>query len=114
MRTIYLVLGSLLVVAGIAGFVLPSPLLGLFEVNTLHNIIHLASGALTLVAASQGIGAMRTWGRLFGAIYLAVGIAGFVEPDLFGPMHVNLPDNVLHLALAAVFLYCGLVAPPTL
>ena len=42
MRKIYLVVGSLLVVAGVAGFVLPSPLVGLFEVNTLHNIVHLA------------------------------------------------------------------------
>jgi hypothetical protein len=99
---------------GIAGFVMPSPLLGLFEVNALHNIVHLVSGALTLVAAAQGIGAMRTWGRLAGATYLGVAIAGFVEPDLFGLMHLNLPDNLLHLALAAVFLYVGLIAPPKL
>jgi hypothetical protein len=114
MKTIYVVLGTVLLVAGIAGFVMPSPLFGLFEVNALHNIVHLVSGALTLVAASQGIGAMRTWGRLFGAVYLAVAIAGFVDPDLFGLMHVNLPDNILHLGLTAVFLYVGLVAPPRL
>jgi hypothetical protein len=93
---------------------MPSPLLGLFEVNTLHNIIHLASGALTLLAASQGVGAMRTWGRIFGLVYLAVGIAGFVDPSLFGLMHVNLPDNLLHIGLAAIFLYVGFLAPPTL
>ena len=114
MKNIYFVLGGVLVLVGILGFVMPSPLLGVFEVDMLHNIIHLASGALTLLAASQGIGAMRTWGRIFGLVYLAVAIAGFVDPSLFGLMHVNLPDNVLHLGLAAVFLYVGFLAPPTL
>jgi hypothetical protein len=114
MRTIYLAIGSALVAAGLAGFVMPSPLFGLFEINTLHNIVHIASGALTLLAASQGIGAMRTWGRLLGPTYLALAILGFVEPDLFGLMHLNLPDNLLHFALAAAFLYVGLIAPPKL
>ena len=113
-KNIYFALGGVLVLIGVLGFVMPSPLLGLFEVNTLHNIIHLVSGALTLVAASQGIGAMRTWGRIFGLVYLAVAIAGFVDPTLFGLMHVNLPDNLLHIALAVIFLYIGFLAPPTL
>jgi hypothetical protein len=113
-KNIYFVLGGVLVLVGVVGFVMPSPLLGLFEVNTLHNIIHLASGALTLLAASQSIGAMRTWGRIIGLIYLAVAIAGVVDPSLFGLMHVNLPDNLLHFGLAAIFLYVGFLAPPTL
>ena len=114
MKSIYLALGAVLVLLGILGFVMSSPLLSLFEVNTLHNIVHLASGALTLLAASQGIGAMRSWGRILGFIYLAVAIAGFVEPSLYGLMPVNLPDNLLHVGLAAIFLYIGFLAPPTL
>ena len=116
MRTLYLVLGAVLVLVGVLGFVLPSPLLGYFEVNMLHNIVHIASGALTLFAATQGIGAIRLWGKVFGLVYLAVAILGFVIPggDLFSLMHVNLPDNVLHLALATVFLYVGFLAPPNL
>jgi hypothetical protein len=112
MKNLYVALGAVLVLVGILGFVMPSPLLGLFEVNMLHNIIHLASGALTLVAATQGIGAMRMWGRVFGIVYLAVGVTGFVEPNMFGLMHVNMPDNLLHIGLAAAFLYVGLLAPP--
>ena len=112
MKNIYFLLGGVLVLVGILGFVMPSPLLGLFEVNTLHNVIHLASGALTVLAATQGVGAMRTWGRLFGLVYLAVAIAGFITPDLFGLMHVNMADNILHVGLAAVFLYVGFLSPP--
>jgi hypothetical protein len=116
MKILYLVLGSVLVLVGILGFVLPTPLLGLFEVDMNHNIIHIASGALTLFAAMQGIGGMRLWGKIFGLVYLAVAILGFVIPggDIFGLIHVNMPDNLLHLALAAVFLYVGFLAPPTL
>ena len=114
MKRIYLALGSVLVLIGVLGFIMPSPLLGLFEVTTLHNLVHLASGALTLLAASRGIGAMRSWGRIFGFVYLAVAIAGFVEPSLYGLMPVNLPDNLLHVGLAAIFLYIGFLAPPTL
>jgi hypothetical protein len=71
---------------------------------------------LTLFAAMQGIGGMRLWGKIFGLVYLAVAILGFVIPggDIFGLIHVNMPDNLLHLALAAVFLYVGFLAPPTL
>lgn len=112
MKNIYMVLGAVLVLVGILGFVMPSPLLGIFEVNTLHNVIHLATGALTIFAAMQGIAAMRLWGRVFGLVYLLVGILGFVMPDMFGLMHVNMADNVLHLGLAAVFLYFGFAAPP--
>lgn len=112
MKNIYFVLGGVLVLVGILGFVLPSPILGMFEVNMLHNIIHLASGGLTILAATQGIGAMRTWGRLFGVVYLVVGIVGFVDPTVFGLMHVNNPDNLFHIVLATVFLYFGFVAPP--
>jgi hypothetical protein len=116
MKILYLVLGSVLVLVGILGFVLPSPLFGLFEVDLNHNIIHIASGALTLFAALQGIGGMRLWGKIFGLVYLAVAILGFVIPggDIFGIIHVNMPDNFLHIALAAVFLYVGFLAPPTL
>jgi uncharacterized protein DUF4383 len=112
MKNLYLLLGSVLVLVGLAGFAMPSPLLGLFEVNALHNVVHLLTGGLTLLAATQGIGAMRTWGKLLGAAYLVVAIAGFVSPDMFGLMHVNAPDNLLHLALAVVYLYVGLIAPP--
>jgi hypothetical protein len=106
-------MGSVLLLAGVLGF-FQNPLLGLFEVNAVHNVVHLASGALTLLAARQGIGAMRIWGKTFGLVYLAVAIAGWLAPggDLFGLMHLNLPDNVLHVALAMVFLYFGLLAPP--
>ena len=115
MRSAYFVLGAFLIAAGILGF-FQNPLLGRFPVNTAHNLVHLTSGAFTLMAAGQGIGEMRIWGKTFGLFYLAIAIAGFVFPggDLFGVMHLNLADNLLHLGLSGIFLYYGLLAPPQL
>jgi hypothetical protein len=75
-KRIYFALGGVLLLVGVAGIFMPSPVLGLFEVNTLHNIIHIASGGLALAAAAQGIGAMRTWGRALGLINMVVSVAG--------------------------------------
>jgi hypothetical protein len=115
MRRPYRVVGAILLIAGFAGF-WQNPVFGVFEVNLLHNVVHLASGALTLLAANRGIGAMRRWGKAFGAFYLLVAIAGFALADgnVMGVLHLNQPDNALHLGLAAFFLYCGLLAPPRL
>ena len=114
MRSAYLVVGTFLVVAGALGFV-QTPLLGLFDVDFLHNLVHIVSGAATLLITRSGIGAMRVWGKLLGTIYLAVALAGWVlDGNLFGLMHVNRPDNVLHLLLACFYLYIGLLAPPRL
>ena len=47
-RTVAAVLGVVYLAAGVAGFVMDSPIFGLFDVNTLHNIVHLAFGAALL------------------------------------------------------------------
>ena len=115
MRRAFRAVGVLLVVAGVLGF-FQNPVLGLFTVDLLHNLVHVTSGALTLLAARRGIGTMRTWGKALGLLYFSVAIAGFALPAgyLMGMMHLNLPDNLLHLALAAAFAYYGLLAPPRL
>ena len=89
------------------GFV-SDPLLGIFEVDSLHNIIHILSGALALVAVSMGASAMTTYSRVFGIVYALVAVLGFVSgTTVLGLIAVNLADNVLHLVLAVVFLYLG-------
>jgi hypothetical protein len=50
---------------------------------------------------------------LFGLVFLAVGILGFVpsitkDEMLLGIFHVNLAHNIVHLASGAVFLLCGM------
>ncbi len=106
-KTILTILGVVFLAIGVLGFV-NNPLLGVFEVDALHNIIHLLSGVLALVAVSMGAGAMKTFSRIFGIVYGLVAVIGFVSGDnVLGLIMVNGADNVLHLVLAVIFLYLG-------
>lgn len=55
----------------------------------------------------------KTFGMLFGIVFLAVGILGFVpgitkDEMLLGIFHVNLAHNVVHLASGAIFLFASM------
>jgi len=124
-----LVFGATLLVAGIAGFLVDSsfgPLgsdvegsnLILFEVNGIHNIVHLAYGALGL-ALWRNPASARLFALGFGAVYLLVTVLGFaMGTNVLGIIPINAADNVLHLTIAAVGLVAGLasrtVAEPTM
>jgi hypothetical protein len=112
----YYVLGMLLIAVGFAGFLLSSPLLGVLEVSPALNIIHLVAGAATIAAAVRGLGAMRTWGKLLGFIFLVSAIVAFAVDG--GPLAGLLPltdsNAWAHLAIALAYLYHALLAPPTL
>lgn len=106
-----LVIGVVYLLVGVAGFLVTgfdgfaSPegesLLG-FEVNPLHNIVHLAIGALGVAMWSN-----RANARMFGWILLlgygAATIYGFVVAGSDGAenfLAINQADNFLHLASA--------------
>lgn len=117
-RTFTLVLGVVLLLVGICGFVLNPEgglLLGIFMVDGTHNLIHIVSGLAGIAMAMTG--AARLFSQIFGAVYLLVGIAGLAmaAPDgmLLGLIHVNGADNILHLAIGATASYFGFVAEAT-
>jgi len=60
---------------------------------------------------------VKTMAIIFGVVFLAVGILGFVPgattdmngmPMLLGIFHVNAVHNCVHLASGLVFLLCGM------
>jgi hypothetical protein len=109
-KTAALVLGIIFIVVGILGFI-PNPLVsatGLFAVDTMHNLVHIVSGALILAGAYSGIGAALTL-KVFGVIYAVVAILGFLMGGdmLLGMIRVNMADHWLHVALAIVILWAG-------
>ena len=114
-RTFAIVFGAVYVLVGVLGFVLPSPLLGLFGVNVLHNIVHLAIGGLWLFAAfaaPMGADSPRKISQVIGIVYLLVAILGFVLPALMDQLLViNMADNFLHLVTAILALYIGFMTP---
>ena len=98
---------------GILGFV-PSitkdeMLLGIFHVNLLHNVVHLASGAIALLCGMASFGASRTYFRSFGIVYALVAVLGFYYGDqpLLGLIANNTADVWLHVVIAVVSLYLG-------
>ncbi|MCC4247405.1 MULTISPECIES: DUF4383 domain-containing protein [Microbacterium] len=108
---VYLLVGLLgFAVTGGVGFIANEGglLLGIFEVNPLHNIAHLLIGAALLVAGLANVRAAKGVNIAVGAVYLLLGIVGFF---LTGPANIlalNVPDHFLHLASAVVLLGVGL------
>jgi uncharacterized protein DUF4383 len=112
-KTYVMVLGVVLVLIGILGFVSPltpnDQLLGIFETGTAQNLVYLVSGIVALAAVAGGARYARLFAKVFGLIYGLVTVVGFAigEGDVLGFINVNQADNVLHLAIAASALYAG-------
>ena len=120
-------LGVVFLLVGVAGFAAPG-LLGT-HLSLAHNAVHLISGAIALYfgfAASPS--AARGFCLLFGAVYLLLGIVGFVlgHPGasmmagmmfedsklwkvLPGTLELGKMDHVVHCLLGVVFLAGGLL-----
>lgn len=113
-KTVVTLISLVLLAVGIIGF-FNDPVLGTFEVDTVHNIIHLASGLVGLVMASQGNA--RGFALGFGLIYGVVTLLGFAmhsgdaPTKLLGLVEVNHADNYLHLGLTVVLLLLGFMKP---
>jgi hypothetical protein len=107
--------GIVFLLIGILGFV-PGVtdnemLLGIFHVNTAHNVVHLLSGAAALFAGMTSVSASRMYFRIFGVIYGLVAVLGFMNPGehtmLLGLISNNTADTWLHVGIAAVSLLLG-------
>ena len=111
---VYLLVGALgfAYTAGV-GFVATQGglILGIFEVNPLHNIAHLLIGAALLIAGLSSVVAAKTVNIVIGAAYLLLGIVGFFLAGTGANiLALNTPDHFLHLASAIVLLGVGLGA----
>jgi hypothetical protein len=116
-------IGGVLLIAGIIGFFYSSSfgspgnvdaVLGILDVNAWHNLVHIASGALGLLAFTAGPRASRTYALAFGAIYIVVAIWGFIiggGDSILGFIPVNAEDNVLHAILGVLGIGAGLASP---
>jgi len=114
---VYLVVGALgFAVTGGVGFIATEGglLLGIFEVNPLHNIAHLLIGAALLIAGLSSVVAAKTVNVIVGAVYLLLGIVGFfLVGTALNILALNTFDHFLHLASAIVLVGVGLAADRT-
>jgi cyanate permease len=111
-QTLALAFGAVYAVVGVIGFFVSSSvpfagergasLLG-FDVNGLHNIVHLLIG-LALVAASRTHAAAKSTNLTIGAVYLLLAVLGpFINNTALDIVGLNGPDHVLH-ALSGLLL----------
>lgn len=117
-RLIATVFGAVYLLVGLLGFAVTSGIgffategnnLIIFEVNPLHNVIHLAIGAALLYAGLKSTATARTVNAGVGAVYLLVGVVGlFLLSSPLNIIALNGADNVLHLASAVLLLGVGL------
>ena len=110
------VAGIVLVAVGLLGFI-PNPLVGradsLVPTDAVHNIVHLATGALALYIAFGLRGERQVNATIgFGVLYLVIFLAVLVSPNLFGLFQVRANEvlHLIHVALAVVSLAVGFMA----
>lgn len=105
-RAVAAIFGAIYLLLGVVGFILESPLLGLFDVNGLHNLVHIVLGAALAYGATSTPTAIQT-ARWVGAILFVLGLLGFVSADGFGFMPLGGNDIWLHLSSGAILFATG-------
>lgn len=109
-QTFALAFGVVYLLIGILGFVLApdegDKLFGVFQVNLLHNVIHLAVGALFLFG-SRAHATAKQVSLLIGIVYGLVALLGFADIIVDDLIDANAADDFLHLATAVLALYFG-------
>jgi hypothetical protein len=119
-RLYAVLIGGVLVVAGIIGFFYSasfgSPgkvdaVFGILDVNGWHNVVHIATGALGLAVAGY---AARQYSLGLGVVYVVIAVWGFIigsHESILGFFPVNTEDNFLHLILGVLGIGAGFATP---
>ena len=116
-RTVALAFGAIYTLVGLAGFLVSenfisktdNDLLG-FQVNNLHNVVHLLIG-VALIAASKRHDTARSANLAIGATYLLLGVFGpLINGSALDIIALNGADNGLHLASGLLLVAVAVLA----
>jgi hypothetical protein len=109
------ILGAALLAVGVIGFAKPD-LLGM-HLTPVHNVVHLASGALALYFGTVAPQGARAFCAIFGTVYLLLGVTGMIAPDVVaqlighgpvGDARALMPDNLVHVLVGGLFVFAAL------
>jgi hypothetical protein len=128
-----MVAGGALVIGGVVGFFYAAgfdtgnsicssdgcdKVFGIFAVNGWHNLFHIVTGAVGLIALSYGYSVQRAYALYLGVIYVVVAVLGFVDfgagdfnDTILKIVPVNTADNFLHAILGVLGIGAGLATP---
>lgn len=92
--------GVLLVILGILG-IFWDPILGIFEVDAVHNMVHILLGAILLMFEKTN---SKKGLKKVAILALIVAILGFIAKDgmILGLIETNNASDWLHLVVAAI------------
>ena len=121
-KTAAILIGIIFIAVGILGFV-SNPIVGnshdaIFHTDGVHNGVHIASGVLFLLVAFAAPASTGFFLKLFGIVYLGLGILGLATIGnqdmikLLGFLPVNGADNYLHIGLGIVIFLAGTLPRP--
>jgi hypothetical protein len=115
-----LAFGAIYLLVGIVGFFVTGfddffahntedKLLGIFEINGMHNLVHIVIGVAGLLLSRTLAGA-RTYGWLLAVGYGAAFVYGLIAiGETWDFLSINGADNVLHILTALVGLVIALM-----
>ncbi|HEX8846835.1 MAG TPA: DUF4383 domain-containing protein [Pyrinomonadaceae bacterium] len=127
-KTICKLLGVVFLLVGIIGFIKPD-LLGT-HLTLLHNVVHIVSGIIALYFGfAASLSAARGFALAFGAVYLLLGVVGFIMGDSANDRMLTLiaddpavegisglmfgtADHAVHILIGVVFLAGALLTKP--
>jgi len=111
-RTVAAIFGVVYLIVGAYGFIGAGDdnmLIGLFEVNALHNIVHVVIGLVLLWGAMSTPMAVML-NRLVGIVLIALGILGIFVENPLDLIPIGGNDVWLHLASGVILLGAGLMS----
>jgi hypothetical protein len=114
-KTIATLLGAVLLLVGIIGFV-DHNFLGT-HLNGTHNAVHIISGALSLYFGLAGsLSGARMFCIVFGIVYLLLGVCGFLLGSgaermlrIDDLLMLGTMDHIVHILLGVLYLIGGLM-----
>lgn len=120
-KTASIIFGIVFIAVGLLGFI-PNPIIfdshdAIFHADAVHSSVHIVSGILFLSVGLAKPEIAPAFLKIFGAIYFFLGVLGLINigtegmGKLLGFLHVNGPDNILHIVLGAVIFLCGMIRP---
>lgn len=118
-KTAAIIIGAIFVAVGLLGFT-NNPIIAdsheaIFHADFVHSMVHIVSGVLFLVVGFAFPSVAATVLKVFGIVYFLLGVLGLINigssgmGKLLGFLHVNGPDNILHIALGIVIFLAGML-----
>lgn len=114
-KNLAIVFGIIFVLVGLAGFVGGLGIVGstgIFETDTVHDLVHIITGVVLLIVAFAASSSSGLWLKIVGVVYVVVAILGFLLVGsggaLLGLIHTNSTDHILHLVLGVVIFLAGM------